>query len=75
VRQAVRVPLVGLGGISTGDDAMQYILAGASLVGVGTASLRDPRAPARIARGMQQWCERHNVTDISSVTGTLNFPK
>lgn len=75
VRQAVRVPLVGLGGISTGDDAMQYILAGASLVGVGTASLRDPRAPARIARDMQQWCERHNVTDISSVTGTLNFPK
>lgn len=75
VRQAVRVPLVGLGGISTGEDAMQYILAGASLVGVGTASLRDPRAPARIVRGMQQWCERHDVTDISSVTGTLNFPK
>lgn len=75
VHQAVRVPLVGLGGISKGEDAMQYVLAGASLVGVGTASLRDPRAPARIAREMQQWCERHNVADISSVTGTLNFPK
>jgi len=75
VRQAVPVPLVGLGGISTGDDALQYILAGASLVGVGTASLRDPRAPARIVREMQRWCERHNVADIASVTGTLNFPK
>lgn len=75
VRQAVSVPLVGLGGISKGEDAMEYILAGANLVGVGTASLRDPRAPSRIVRGMQAWCERHNVTDISSVSGTLNFPK
>lgn len=75
VRQAVQVPLVGLGGISTGEDALQYILAGASLVGVGTASLRDPRAPARIVREMQRWCERHNVADIASVTGTLNFPQ
>ena len=75
VRQAVQVPLVGLGGISTGEDALQYILAGASLVGVGTASLRDPRAPARIVREMQRWCDRHNVADIASVTGTLNFPQ
>jgi dihydroorotate dehydrogenase (NAD+) catalytic subunit len=75
VRQAVSVPLVGLGGISNGREAMQYVLAGASLVGVGTAALRDPRAPARIVREMQQWCERHNVTDISSVVGTLQFPK
>lgn len=75
VRQAVSIPLVGLGGISKGEDALQYILAGASLVGVGTASLRDPRAPARIVREMQQWCDRHGVTDIASVTGTLNFPK
>ncbi len=75
VRQAVSVPLVGLGGISTGEDALQYILAGASLVGVGTASLRDPRAPARIVREMQRWCARHDVNDISSVTGTLNYPK
>lgn len=75
VRQAVKVPLVGLGGISSGSDAMQYILAGASLVGVGTASLRDPRAPARIVRQMREWCDRHNVADITSVVGTLNFPK
>lgn len=75
VHQAVRVPLVGLGGISSGEDALQYILAGASLVGVGTASLRNPRAPARILREIHRWCDRHNVTDIASVTGTLNFPK
>jgi len=75
VRQAVKVPLVGLGGISTGRDALQYMIAGASLVGVGTASLRDPRAPARIVREMSAWCERHNIADIASVVGTLNYPK
>lgn len=75
VHQAVKVPLVGLGGVSTGADAMQYVLAGASLVGVGTAALRDPRAPARIVGEMRAWCERHEVNDIGSVIGTLNFPK
>lgn len=75
VHQAVKVPLVGLGGVSTGADAMQYVLAGASLVGVGTAALRDPRAPARIVGEMRAWCERHEVSDIGSVIGTLNFPK
>lgn len=75
VRQVVKVPLVGLGGISTGADALQYMLAGASLVGVGTASLRDPRAPARIVREMREWCERHNTADISTIVGTLNYPK
>lgn len=74
VRQAVSVPLVGLGGVSSGDDALQYMLAGASLVGVGTASLRDPRAPARIVRELAHWCHDNGVGDIASVVGTLRFP-
>lgn len=74
VRQAVTVPLVGLGGVSTGADAMQYVLAGATLVGVGTAALRDPRAPARIVREMRAWCDRQQVTDIATIVGTLNYP-
>jgi dihydroorotate dehydrogenase (NAD+) catalytic subunit len=74
VRQAVNVPLIGLGGISSANDALQYILAGASLVGVGTAALRDPSAPARIVRDLQQWCDANGVRDISSLTGTLQFP-
>lgn len=75
VRQAVSVPIVGLGGISTGEDALQYLLAGASLVGVGTAALRDPRAPARIVRDMHEWCDRHGVRDVADIVGTLNYPK
>ncbi|MEN9509012.1 MAG: dihydroorotate dehydrogenase [Gemmatimonadota bacterium] len=68
------VPLIGLGGVSTGDDAVQYLMAGASLVGVGTASLRDPRAPARVVRQLASWCDREGVRDLASLTGTLQWP-
>ena len=68
------VPLIGLGGVSTGDDAVQYLLAGASLVGVGTAALRDPRAPERIARQMAAWAQREGVRDLTSIIGTLQWP-
>lgn len=68
------VPLIGLGGVSTGDDAVQYLLAGASLVGVGTAALRDPRAPERIACQLRAWADREGVRDLSTITGTLQWP-
>ena len=68
------VPLIGLGGVSTGDDAVQYLLAGASLVGVGTAALRDPRAPERIARQMAAWAAREGVRDLTTIIGTLQWP-
>jgi dihydroorotate dehydrogenase (NAD+) catalytic subunit len=75
VRQALpTVPLIGLGGVSTASDALQYLLAGASLVGVGTAALRDPRAPARIARGLAAWAEREGIRDLAEVRGTLQWP-
>lgn len=67
------VPICGLGGVSTAEDALQYVLAGASLVGVGTAALRDPRAPERIVRGLGRWCARHGVTDLSTLRGTLEW--
>lgn len=69
------VPLIGLGGVSTGDDAVQYLLAGASLVGVGTAALRDPRAPERIVRQMRQWADRQGVRDLTTIIGTLEWPQ
>ena len=49
-------------------------MAGASLVGVGTAALRDPRAPERIARGLARWAERQGVRDLADVRGTLEWP-
>lgn len=69
------VPICGLGGVATASDALQYVLAGASLVGVGTAALRDPRAPERIVRDLGRWCAREGVTDLMSLRGTLEWPQ
>lgn len=74
VRRAVQLPILGLGGISSGSDALQYIIAGASLVGVGTAAMRDPRAPERIVTELTAWCARHGVTQIQQLTGSLEWP-
>jgi dihydroorotate dehydrogenase (NAD+) catalytic subunit len=74
VRRAVKLPILGLGGVASGLDALQYIIAGASLVGVGTAALRDPRAPERIVRELDAWCRRHDVRNIQELSGTLEWP-
>jgi len=71
--RAVNVPIIGIGGVSTAEDALQYILAGASLVGVGTAAFRDPRAPERIVGGLRRWCHRHRVNSITELVGTLEW--
>lgn len=74
VSRAVQVPVIGLGGVSEHTDVIQYILAGASLVGVGTAALRDPRAPERIVRGLERWCLTHQVRSLSALRGLLEWP-
>ena len=74
IRKALTVPILGIGGIATADDALQYLLAGASLVGMGTAMLRDPRAPERVVRGLAEWCSRAGVANIGEVVGTLQVP-
>lgn len=74
VARAVKVPLIGVGGVARGTDAIQYLMAGASLVAMGTAALRDPRAPARVVREMAEWCSWHRVSAISGLTGTLEWP-
>ena len=71
VGRAVRVPLLGIGGVSTAEDALQYLMAGATLVGVGTAMLRDPRAPERVVRDLERWCVKHGVHSVREVIGTL----
>jgi dihydroorotate dehydrogenase (NAD+) catalytic subunit len=75
VRNAVSIPILGLGGVAKGTDALQYIIAGASLVGVGTAALRDPRAPERIVHELEAWCRGHQVANLESIRGTLEWPK
>ena len=74
VSRAVSLPIIGLGGVSRGEHALQYIMAGATLVGVGTAGMVDPRAPERIVQDMERWCDRHGVTSLDAVRGTLEWP-
>ena len=74
VRKAVTLPIMGVGGVASGLDALQYIMAGASLVGVGTAALKDPRAPERIVAELADWCQAHGVSDIQTLSGSLEWP-
>ena len=69
--RAVSIPVIGMGGIMTPEDVVEFLLAGATAVQVGTASYADPRAVERIARGLRDWCIRHNVEKISKLTGAL----
>jgi dihydroorotate dehydrogenase (NAD+) catalytic subunit len=72
--QAVSIPILGMGGIVTAEDAVEYLLAGATAVQVGTASYADPRAVERLARGLETWCRGHQVERIASLTGGLDIP-
>ena len=74
VANAVALPIIGVGGVATAEDALQYIVAGASLVGVGTAALRDPRTPERIVAGLEKWCAAHRVASLNTIRKSLQWP-
>jgi dihydroorotate dehydrogenase (NAD+) catalytic subunit len=71
--RAVSIPVIGLGGIASGTDAAEFLIAGASAVQVGTANFWDPRAPARIARELDQFLEQENIARAADLTGTLKL--
>ena len=74
VRRAVPIPIIGVGGVTSASDVLQYMIAGASLVAIGTASLRDPRTAERIVRDLSHWCDRNRVSAIREIIGTLEWP-
>ena len=74
VRRAVKVPIIGVGGVSTAEDALQYLVAGATLVAVGTAALANPRVPERIVRDLTRWCRTNQVPRIADIIGSLEWP-
>ena len=73
--KAVSIPVIGLGGIVTPEDAVEFMLAGATAVQVGTASYADPRATERLAKGIESWCRSHHVERVASLTGALELPQ
>jgi dihydroorotate dehydrogenase (NAD+) catalytic subunit len=68
------VPVIGAGGVSTANHALQLIMAGASLVAIGAASMADPRTAERVVRDLARWCERQGVRSLDDVRGTLTWP-
>lgn len=72
VAKAVKIPVIGLGGISSGRDAMEFILAGASAVQVGTANFIYPNITIEIINYIKEYCSRHNVKDITELIGAVN---
>ncbi|MDR1692672.1 MAG: dihydroorotate dehydrogenase [Oscillospiraceae bacterium] len=68
---AAGLPVIGMGGVSSGSDAAEMMIAGASAVGVGTALFGDPAAPVRILRELTEWCGRHGIENVSGLTGSV----
>ena len=66
---AVRIPVVGLGGIATGRDALEFIMAGAAAVQVGAANFANPRAMETIADEMEAWMDAHGVKTLEEIRG------
>jgi dihydroorotate dehydrogenase (NAD+) catalytic subunit len=72
VRSALpAVPIVGCGGVTTGGDVVEYLMAGANAVAVGTANLAEPAAGRRILAELEGWCRRHGVAAIGDLVGSV----
>ena len=70
---AVKIPVIGMGGISTATDVIEFMLAGATAVQIGTASYWDPCATEKIVDELQEWCVDHNITRLADLTGGLQL--
>ncbi len=72
--RAVRIPVIGLGGITCANDALEYLLAGASAIQVGTAIFSNPRAPLEILEGIKAWMRERHIENLSQIPSLLDFP-
>ncbi len=70
---AVKIPVVGMGGITCAEDAIEFLMAGATAVQVGTANFTDPYAMPKIIKGLDEWCDRHAIANVSELTGVLTL--
>lgn len=71
VTKAVKIPVIGLGGISSATDAVEFMLAGASAIEIGTANFIDPAITVKVAQGIVEYCERHGFKNVSDLTGAM----
>lgn len=71
VAHAVQIPIIGMGGIMTGEDAIEFILAGATAVSVGTATFHDPLASVKVVKGIEAYMQKYGIEDINELRGSV----
>lgn len=71
VAKAVKIPVIGLGGIMTAEDAIEFMMAGATAIEIGTANFIDPAVTVKVKNGMAQWLERHGCKSVKEIIGVV----
>ena len=71
VHKAVEIPIIGMGGIMNGEDAIEFILAGATGIAIGTANFINPRATVDVLEGIINYCQKYNIKDLSNIRGII----
>ena len=71
VARAVNIPVVGLGGIMTAEDALEFMMCGATAIEIGTANFIDPTVTIKVRDGINEWLDRHGIADINEIIGTI----
>ena len=71
VAKAVKIPVIGLGGISSANDALEFLMAGATAIEIGTANFIDPTITIKVIDGIQEYLDRHNIKNINDIIGII----
>ena len=74
-RQAVKLPIIGMGGIATAEDVLEFMIAGATAVQVGTANFVDPFIWTKLLEGLRAYMQRHSLDRLSDLTGAIDTTK
>jgi dihydroorotate dehydrogenase (NAD+) catalytic subunit len=73
--KAVKIPIIGMGGIQNAADAIEFMMAGATAVAVGTANFYEPQTALKVIAGIREFMERHGISDVRGLTGSLQLAK
>jgi len=73
--KAVKIPIIGMGGIQNADDAIEFLMAGATAVAVGTANFYEPQTPLQVIAGIRDFMARKKIGDVSKITGSVQTGK
>jgi dihydroorotate dehydrogenase (NAD+) catalytic subunit len=71
VAKAVKIPVIGLGGISTAEDAIEFLMCGARAIEIGTANFLDPAVTVKVRDGINNWLDKHGVADVNDIVGAI----